>query len=147
MQTPFAAKIEFPVTPPVPVFDAAEKSAYKERIKALLKQQDAVLVAHYYTDELLQALAEETGNRPVGILATNSLEMALVDLACLTSGVVNIMVPATSSETDVEFILEHAGVGALVVSDAEQLQKVQRWMQPRPVVMPAPSLPSRIPSA
>jgi long-subunit acyl-CoA synthetase (AMP-forming)/GNAT superfamily N-acetyltransferase len=72
----------------------------------------------------LIALAEETGNRPVGILATNSLEMALVDLACLTSGVVNIMVPATSSETDVEFILEHAGVGALVVSDAEQLQKV-----------------------
>jgi long-subunit acyl-CoA synthetase (AMP-forming)/ribosomal protein S18 acetylase RimI-like enzyme len=72
----------------------------------------------------LLAVAFETGDRPVAILSTNSLEMALVDLACLTSGVVNIMVPATSSEADVAYILEHAGVGALVVSDSQQLQKV-----------------------
>jgi quinolinate synthase len=44
---------------------------YKERIKQLLKQQDACLVAHYYTDSLLQELAEETG----GCVA-DSLEMA-----------------------------------------------------------------------
>ena len=50
--------------------------------------------------------------------------MALVDLACLTSGIVNIMVPATATETDVAYILEHANVGGLVVSDNEQLQKV-----------------------
>ncbi len=39
--------------------------------KALLKQQDAVLVAHYYTDSALQRLAEDTG----GYVA-DSLEMA-----------------------------------------------------------------------
>jgi long-subunit acyl-CoA synthetase (AMP-forming)/GNAT superfamily N-acetyltransferase len=72
----------------------------------------------------LLAVTEETGSRPVGILSTNSLEMALVDLACLTSGIVNIMVPATASETDVAYILEHANVGGIIVSDAEQLQKV-----------------------
>jgi long-subunit acyl-CoA synthetase (AMP-forming)/GNAT superfamily N-acetyltransferase len=72
----------------------------------------------------LLAVTEETGGRPLGILSTNSLEMALVDLACLTSGIVNIMVPATASETDVEYILEHAKVGAIVISDSEQLQKV-----------------------
>lgn len=44
---------------------------YKNRIKRLLKEQDACLVAHYYTDPLLQALAEETG----GCVA-DSLEMA-----------------------------------------------------------------------
>lgn len=44
---------------------------YKRRIKALLKQHDACLVAHYYTDSLLQELAEETG----GCVA-DSLEMA-----------------------------------------------------------------------
>ncbi|MFT5794938.1 MAG: quinolinate synthase, partial [Saprospiraceae bacterium] len=33
---------------------------YKTRIKALLKAEDAVLVAHYYTDEAIQELAEET---------------------------------------------------------------------------------------
>lgn len=43
----------------------------KERIKQLLKEQDAVLVSHYYTDPLLQELAEETG----GCVA-DSLEMA-----------------------------------------------------------------------
>jgi long-subunit acyl-CoA synthetase (AMP-forming)/ribosomal protein S18 acetylase RimI-like enzyme len=72
----------------------------------------------------LLAVTEETGGRPLGILSTNSLEMALVDLACLTSGIVNIMVPATASETDVAYILEHAKVGGIVVSDTEQLQKV-----------------------
>ncbi len=72
----------------------------------------------------LLAATAETGDRPVGILSTNSLEMALVDLACLSSGIVNIMVPATATETDVAYILEHAKVGLLIVSDREQLQKV-----------------------
>ena len=72
----------------------------------------------------LTAVTAETGDRPLAILSRNSLDMALVDLACLTSGIVNVLVPATATETDVAFILEHAGVGALVVSDSEQLQKV-----------------------
>jgi quinolinate synthase len=49
----------------------AEKTAYKEKIKQLLKDKNAVLVAHYYTDPEIQALAEETG----GCVA-DSLEMA-----------------------------------------------------------------------
>ena len=47
------------------------KGALIAEIKQLLKQQDAVLVAHYYTEPELQALAEETG----GCVA-DSLEMA-----------------------------------------------------------------------
>jgi quinolinate synthase len=50
---------------------AAEKSAYRQKILELLKQKNATLVAHYYTDPLLQALAEESG----GCVA-DSLEMA-----------------------------------------------------------------------
>ena len=42
-----------------------------QRIKALLKKEDAVLVAHYYTDADLQALAEETGG-----YVSDSLDMA-----------------------------------------------------------------------
>ncbi|WP_281561216.1 quinolinate synthase NadA [Thalassomonas sp. RHCl1] len=48
-----------------------EKAQYKEEIKQLLKEKNAVLVAHYYTDPEIQALAEETG----GCVA-DSLEMA-----------------------------------------------------------------------
>lgn len=58
--------------PPRPVpLDEDEKTFYREKIKTLLKQRDAVLVAHYYTDPEIQALAEETG----GCVA-DSLEMA-----------------------------------------------------------------------
>ena len=50
---------------------AEEREAYKVKIKALLKRENAVLVAHYYTSAILQELAEETG----GCVA-DSLEMA-----------------------------------------------------------------------
>ncbi|MBU1139102.1 MAG: quinolinate synthase NadA [Proteobacteria bacterium] len=48
-----------------------ERSALLDEIKVLLKQQNAVLVAHFYTSPDLQRLAEETG----GYVA-DSLEMA-----------------------------------------------------------------------
>ena len=48
-----------------------EKAQYIEKIKKLLIEKNAVLVAHYYTDPVIQALAEETG----GCVA-DSLEMA-----------------------------------------------------------------------
>ena len=51
--------------------DADEKKALKEKIRRLLKEQKAVLVAHYYVDAELQELAEETGG-----CVSDSLEMA-----------------------------------------------------------------------
>lgn len=44
---------------------------YKHKIKQLLLDRDAVLVAHYYTDPVIQSLAEETGG-----IVSDSLEMA-----------------------------------------------------------------------
>ena len=55
--------------PAVP--SATEKAELKERIKRLLKERNAVLVAHYYVDADLQDLAEETGG-----CVSDSLEMA-----------------------------------------------------------------------
>lgn len=49
----------------------AQRDALKGRIKRLLKEKDAVLIAHYYVDEELQALAEETGG-----YVSDSLDMA-----------------------------------------------------------------------
>ena len=45
--------------------------ALRERIRQQLKQENAVLVAHYYTPEAIQELAEETGG-----CVSDSLEMA-----------------------------------------------------------------------
>ncbi len=48
-----------------------EEAEYRCLIAAELKAQDAVLVAHYYCDPVIQALAEETGG-----CVSDSLEMA-----------------------------------------------------------------------
>lgn len=48
-----------------------EREQYKARIRELLIEKDACLVAHYYTDEVLQELADETGG-----CVSDSLEMA-----------------------------------------------------------------------
>ena len=51
--------------------DPGAESVRKTRIKQLLESLDAVLVAHFYTDPVIQQLADETG----GCVA-DSLEMA-----------------------------------------------------------------------
>lgn len=48
-----------------------ERDKLISKIKGLLKEKDAVLVAHYYTDADLQQLAEETGG-----FVSDSLDMA-----------------------------------------------------------------------
>lgn len=51
--------------------DAPARQALREKIKSLLQQRDAVMVAHYYTDAELQTLADETGG-----YVSDSLDMA-----------------------------------------------------------------------
>lgn len=50
---------------------SSQDSASLERVKSLLEQHQAVLIAHYYVDPALQALAEATGG-----FVGDSLEMA-----------------------------------------------------------------------
>ncbi len=59
------------VTSSLPKHSDSEKRALIAEIKAELEAQDAVLVAHYYTDTELQKLAEETGG-----YVSDSLDMA-----------------------------------------------------------------------
>ena len=56
---------------PEPEISAARVSELRDQIKQQLIEKDAVLIAHYYTDPLIQALAEETGG-----VVSDSLEMA-----------------------------------------------------------------------
>lgn len=73
-------KVDFPLPvrpmiqpPPMmeEVLDDRERLSLKNRIKKLMTDRDAVLVAHYYTSADLQDLAEETGG-----CVSDSLEMA-----------------------------------------------------------------------
>lgn len=64
-------QVKIPAHPVPRVLPVEEQESLKERIKIMLREKDAALVAHYYTDSVLQDLAEETG----GCVA-DSLEMA-----------------------------------------------------------------------
>ena len=71
-----AAKVSIPTihvpdNPVWPELSPSETRQLKDEIRAMLKAQNGVLVAHYYTAGVLQDLAEETG----GCVA-DSLEMA-----------------------------------------------------------------------
>jgi len=73
--TPTIPTIQVPVTAQVealrPHFTPEQKQVVKARIKQKLQEQNAVLVAHYYVDQDIQALAEETGG-----YVSDSLDMA-----------------------------------------------------------------------
>ncbi len=62
----------------------------------------------------------------VAILSENRLESALIDFACLSSGIVDVLIPATASWGDVAYMLGEARAGTVIVSSREQLQKVQQ---------------------
>ncbi len=68
VQTP---RCQAPPLPRLPERSAAESARLKAHVRDLLRRQNAVLVAHYYTEATLQDLAEESG----GCVA-DSLEMA-----------------------------------------------------------------------
>ncbi|EAS64198.1 quinolinate synthase NadA [Photobacterium angustum] len=65
------SEMVYPFPPKPARLTDTEKQQYIAQIKQLLKEKDAVLVAHYYTDPEIQALAEETGG-----FVGDSLEMA-----------------------------------------------------------------------
>lgn len=65
------APVDYPFPKMPAKLSATEQEILQAEIKDLLQAKQAVLVAHYYTDPLIQALAENTG----GCVA-DSLEMA-----------------------------------------------------------------------
>ncbi len=73
---------QVPVTV-VETLEAGERTQLVERIKRLLVERDATLVAHYYTSPELQELAEATGG-----YVSDSLDMARFGTECKSSTLV-----------------------------------------------------------
>ncbi len=75
MNAPLSVPVSIPdaarVAAIAPELSGAERELLFEQAKQLLIEQDAVLVAHYYTDPDLQILADETGGH-----VADSLDMA-----------------------------------------------------------------------
>ncbi len=65
------ALFDIPLPKPPQAISEERKQQYRQQITRQLKQKNAVLIAHYYTDPEIQTLAEETGG-----CVSDSLEMA-----------------------------------------------------------------------
>ncbi len=79
-----------------------------------------------YRSAIHQILFEiESESKFVAFLLENSLDMALLDLACLSSGIVNAMIPANSVPEHISFILNQTKAPILFIDDEKQLAKIR----------------------
>ncbi|MDD4962182.1 MAG: long-chain fatty acid--CoA ligase [Candidatus Neomarinimicrobiota bacterium] len=72
----------------------------------------------------IHAMGFKHGDR-LAIMSENCKEWTITDLACAHLGVVSVAVYPTLPANQVQYILEHAGVSAIMVPDTEQLNKVK----------------------
>lgn len=85
----------------------------------------------------LLALEGRQEAHKVAFLMENSLDMVCLDLACLTHGIVNIMMPANSVPAQIEFIFNQTEAGIILVSDDKQLAKIKSIKSKLPMLKKA----------
>ncbi len=78
-----------------------------------------------YSKSFLQLIEEKNDKPRVAFLMENSITMALLDLACLNSGIVNVMIPANSVPQHISFILNQTECDFILVSSEKQLAKLK----------------------
>ncbi len=83
------------------------------------------------TAQGLKAMGLQAGDR-LAILAENRPEWAVVDLACLFLGAVDVPLYLTSTAKDIAYILHDAGVKAVAVAGEGQLEKILQVAQELP---------------
>ena len=88
-------------------------------------QKTSELVS-FYRSSIHHILFEiESENKIVAFLLENSLDMVMLDLACLTSGIVNAMIPANSVYEHISYILNQTKAPILFADDERQLAKIR----------------------
>jgi len=85
-------------------------------------QQTDLLIAKY-ARAIVAVLPDRS--QKVAFLMENSLDMVLLDLACLRTGYVNVMIPANSVPQQIEFILRQSGASLVFLHDDKQLAKLK----------------------
>jgi long-chain acyl-CoA synthetase len=88
-----------------------------------ISHQQLLADVHALADGLA-ALGVARGDR-VGLLAENRPEWALADYAMLAAGVLNVPLYPTLPANQMAYIMNDAGMRALFVSNAEQLEKIR----------------------
>lgn len=79
-----------------------------------------------YAKSILKLFNEiNAESESVAFLMENELSMAVLDLACLTNGIINIMIPANSVPQHLVFILNQTKAPIIIVSDEKQFHKIK----------------------
>ncbi|MBK8945725.1 MAG: GNAT family N-acetyltransferase [Ignavibacteriae bacterium] len=78
-----------------------------------------------YSQSLSVLLSEHIEKPRVAFLLENSLTMALLDLACLNSGIINVMIPANSVSQHILYILNQTKCDVILIANDKQLAKLK----------------------
>ena len=104
-----------------PLFKVVKGSTLKE-----ISWDDAKKNVDDYARSFYSLIKHEKADSvKIAFLLENSPQMPLLDLACLTNGMVNIMIPANSVTAHISFILNQTEVPLLILHDEKQLAKVK----------------------
>lgn len=82
-------------------------------------------VVELYSKSLLNLIGEPDTQPKISFLMENSLNMAILDIACLNTGIVNIMIPANSVPQHISFILNQTKCDFIIISNEKQLAKLK----------------------
>ncbi len=78
-------------------------------------------------DHLAAGLIDLMGSTAprIAILSENRLEVASTDIACLSYGFVNVPIQPAAPPAQVEYILQHAEIEGIFISDSQHLRTVE----------------------
>lgn len=85
-------------------------------------------------DLLAAGLIDLMGNTSprVAILSENRLEVACTDIACLTYGFVNVPIQPAAPPAQLEYILQHAEIEGIFISDSQHLRSIESILSSLP---------------
>ncbi len=116
------------------LFEQRVKQYKKKNLFRLIKDHSTIDYSWQKTSEIVSAYRSsihhlfyelQSESKFFAFLLENSLDMAFLDLACLTSGIVNVMIPANSVAEHTSFILNQTKAPFLFVNDEKQLAKIR----------------------
>ncbi len=90
-------------------------------------QQQSWSAIQQSVNHLAAALIDLMGSTSprIAILSENRLEVAVTDIACLTYGFVNVPIQPAAPPAHIEYILAHAEIEGIFVSDSQHLRTIE----------------------
>ncbi len=101
------------------------KQVKHNHIKSYSWDEISDIVLHYQKALYSQLIPYRDNEIHTAFLMENSLDMACLDFACLSGGIVNVMIPANSVPQHISFILNQTKVPVVLISDEKQLAKIK----------------------